>query len=275
MRDKKQEFPGDCKRKSRLPAGLRTSYHFCLTTALCRRLGQCTDRNVCSSWKNEVKAMGRDPKRRQQAAARKKARIAKRKKNRAHGGAPGWDHSVSRSEVRNAPIHTCLMTADLFKIGIGHVVIARKLPSGGIGAGIFMVDAHCLGVKGAFLALGSELRFDDSVRKMAENSAMRTIEPPYARKLIEQSVVYAESIGFQPDPDYDEAAVVFGDIDPNACTEEFTFGENGKPFYVSGPHDSPEKRAMILATLQAHCGEGNYDFQVTVGENPPPDSFGR
>ena len=221
-----------------------------------------------------MSAMGRDSRSRQQAAAKKNARREKRKRNRAHGGASGWDCGVSRSQVRNAPIHACLMTADLFKIGIGHVVIARQLPTGEMAMGHFMVDAQCLGVKAAILSVETGPGFDDVVRKLGDPHAMREIEPAYARKLIERSVGYAESIGFLPHDDYHDATAVFGDIDPDECAEEFTFGQNGKPFYVSGPRDSVAKRALILATLQAHCGEGNYDYLVIVGENPPPDFFG-
>jgi len=92
--------------------------------------------------------MGRDSRKRQQAAVKKKARREKRKAARLHGPATDWRWGVSRTAVRHAPIHACLMTANLFKIGIGHVVIARRLPAGEIVAGHFMVDAQCLGVKG-------------------------------------------------------------------------------------------------------------------------------
>jgi hypothetical protein len=219
--------------------------------------------------------MGRDPKKQQQAAAKKKVRREKRKVARAsaHEQAADWRWGASRSAVRQAPIHACLMTADLFKIGIGHVVIARRLPSGEIVGGWFMVDAQCLGVKGALLAVQSSAVFDDCVRKLGIPNATREIEPAYARKLIEHSVKYAQSIGFLPHENYHDATAVFGDINPDDCSEEFTFGRDGKPFYVSGPHDSVQKRALILATLQARCGDGNYDYLVFVGENPPPDFF--
>lgn len=218
--------------------------------------------------------MGRDSRKRQQAAVKKKARREKRKAARLHGPATVWRWGVSRTAVRHAPIHACLMTANLFKIGIGHVVIARRLPTGEIVAGHFMVDAQCLGVKGAIFSVQSEAVFDEVVRRLNEPEPLRAVEPAYARKLIERSVEYAHSIGFGPHEDYHDAATVLGDINPGDCAEEFTFGRDGKPFYVSGPRDSVEMRALILATLHARCGEGNYDFLVAVGENPPPDFYG-
>ena len=100
-----------------------------------------------------------------------------------------------------------------------------------------------------------------------------TSSPACARKLIEASVDYAGGLGFAPAVDYEEASVVFGDIDPGDCADTFTFGRDGKPFYVSGPYDSEEKRGRILAMLEARCGEGNYNYSVIVGDNPSPDSF--
>ena len=35
------------------------------------------------------------------------------------------------------------------------------------------------------------------------------------------------------------------------------FGRKGKPFYVSGPYDNPDK---IVAKLRETVGEGNFDY---------------
>ena len=34
----------------------------------------------------------------------------------------------------------------------------------------------------------------------------------------------------------------------------------GKPFYVSGPHDTPPQIKSILNTLEKKCGPGRYDY---------------
>ncbi|MBN1890419.1 MAG: hypothetical protein JW850_20670 [Thermoflexales bacterium] len=44
-----------------------------------------------------------------------------------------------------------------------------------------------------------------------------------------------------------------------------TFGKDGKPFYVSGPHDNPE---AIMRQLARITGEGNYNFLTRVEELP-------
>jgi hypothetical protein len=219
--------------------------------------------------------MGRDPRQRQKTAAKKKARREKRKAERGASSSPSDFYGTSRHQVRAAPIHACFMTAQLFEIGIGHVVIARRLPSGLIAVGFFMVDAYCLGVKGAGFEMASPITFERMKERMSQGGdpdvALKAVPPAYARKLIESSLAYASKLGLSPDPDYADAAVIFGDINPGECTEAFVFGKDGKPFYVSGPHDSEHFRAAVLASLRARCGEGNYDFLVNVDENLPPD----
>jgi hypothetical protein len=38
---------------------------------------------------------------------------------------------------------------------------------------------------------------------------------------------------------------------------ELTFGRDGKPVYISGPHDDGER---IIRKLRRGLGDGNYDF---------------
>ena len=49
-------------------------------------------------------------------------------------------------------------------------------------------------------------------------------------------------------------------------TETFPFGRDGKPFYVSGPNDSPTRIRRILDTLVKCVGEGGFDYLVHVDE---------
>src|SRR3954470_1751835 len=46
----------------------------------------------------------------------------------------------------------CMMSSTLFEIGIGHVIVARALPSGLLGCAYFLLDVFCLGVKDVFYA---------------------------------------------------------------------------------------------------------------------------
>lgn len=42
-----------------------------------------------------------------------------------------------------------------------------------------------------------------------------------------------------------------------ASSRALTLGRDGKPMYISGPHDDGEK---IIRKLRRHLGDGNYDF---------------
>lgn len=102
-----------------------------------------------------------------------------------------------------------------------------------------------------------------------KNSKVNAIHPSCARKLVESAVTWAESIGFSPHKDYKSAKKIFGDIDAATCPREFEFGKDGKPFYVSGPNDSPAFVRKVVNTLERRVGAGNYDY-LTLLE---PDTF--
>ena len=46
----------------------------------------------------------------------------------------------------------CMMSSTLFELGIGHVIVARALPSGLLGCAYFLLDVFCLGIKDVFYA---------------------------------------------------------------------------------------------------------------------------
>jgi hypothetical protein len=101
------------------------------------------------------------------------------------------------------------------------------------------------------------------------------IEPAYARKLVEDAVVYARDLGFEPHEDYRVARKVLQDIDATVCKEQFTFGKDGKPFFMSGPNDSQQRSRQIMETLERRCGPDGYHYMI--GLHPGlqvMDSFG-
>ena len=56
------------------------------------------------------------------------------------------------------------------------------------------------------------------------------------------------------------------------------FGHDGKPYFISGPHDSPSRCQQIIKTLERSCGQGNYHFlaQISPASVLPiedPESF--
>ena len=192
--------------------------------------------------------------------ARRKAVVAAKKK--ADPSARGLGERIRIAS--SCPIARCLLPAGLFETGIGHIIIARSLPSGLLGCGFFLIDPFCLGVKDAFY---SEIGHDELQSRIDAQSEFQTFadaNPSLARKLISDSVTYADELGLAPHKDYRLVDAIFGSIDANSCTETFTFGKNGKPFYVTGPLDTPTRKRIICATLQERFGTGGWDYLVDI-----------
>lgn len=154
------------------------------------------------------------------------------------------------------------ISANMFDLGQGYVVFTR-FRGGEAELGVFLVDVHCLGVKDAFYTRASENEYEQKVLdRILPSPTRKALAPSSARKLVEGAVAYAQNLGFAPDADYKLACQVFGGTDAAAATDTFTFGQNGKPFYVQGKFDSPEKCLRILKQLRTRCGDGNFDFLV-------------
>jgi hypothetical protein len=74
-------------------------------------------------------------------------------------------------------------------------------------------------------------------------------------------------LGLPPHADYRVAQLIFGTISAEACTENYVYGKDGKPWFVSGPFDTPERCREIRSTLEETCGPGGYHYIIGVGED--------
>lgn len=161
---------------------------------------------------------------------------------------------------------------NLFENGMGYVVVARFKGNGDAEVGVFLLDMYCLGVKSAFFTqLYAEEYEQDFLPRIYEHDGRTAITPPCARKLVEDAVAYARHLGFEPHPDYRKGARVFGGINPSTCTQQFTFGRDGKPLYVQGPDDSPAMVERVMGNLMRRCGEGGFHYVLAM-EGPGPGS---
>ena len=168
------------------------------------------------------------------------------------------------------PIYECLVPEELFEIGLGNVIVARKAPYGKIALSPFVVDVFCLGVKNAFFNVSDEDDYEEDIKvRLIESHSGQgfvNIHPSCARKLIEGAVAYAEELGFRPHSDYRNAKGIFGDIDPGACPENYIYGKGGKPFYLRGPNESPSMTKRIINQLHKKCGKDGYHYMVELDE---------
>jgi hypothetical protein len=210
--------------------------------------------------------MALDARKRQQKLARKaakrKAVVATKKSLGEVGGSVS--HGRQTMPTASAPIHECLVPDSLFDIGIGNVIVSRRMPNGFIGAAFFLVDVFCLGVKDAFYDVLSPAEYDHRVSGLQQET-FRAIQPACARKLVEGAETYARDLGFPPHPGYQRARQIFGDLDATACPTRYVFGRDGKPFFMSGPYDTPARSRSIIDTLTQRCGPEGFHYTVAVG----------
>jgi len=127
-----------------------------------------------------------------------------------------------------------------------------------VAASFFLLDVWCLGVKDAFFAVMTPQKFGDRKDELSRQQPFTDIDPSIARKLLHDAAIYAAGLGLAPSEDFAQAEAIFGDI-PMAM-ETFPFGKNGKPFFISGPHDSPTRIRRILDTLAKRAGPDGFDF---------------
>ncbi len=142
--------------------------------------------------------------------------------------------------------------------GMGEVVVGQQKASGAGGimtVGVFLVDAFCLGVKDAFMTRMPAANWESFLDRVFREGR-EPLAPACAKKLIEDAIAYARSFGLEPHPDYKRASHVLSGIDSTECRTTFTFGQEGKPLYIQGPHDSPEFVKRVMDALRKHTGQG-------------------
>jgi hypothetical protein len=106
---------------------------------------------------------------------------------------------------------------------------------------------------------------DEYTRRLTRWSISERLQPmPPAcfRKLVEGGVAYAHDLGFSPHEDYAVASQIFGEPESAVCPTRFEYGHGGKPFYISGPHETATQVRAIVEQLERRFGTGNFDYLV-------------
>jgi hypothetical protein len=207
--------------------------------------------------------MANNPRKRQKKMERRAAKRKEKKHLRVRDENAGLVQRLT--DAARYPILHCWISESLHSKGLGWVVLSRELSHGSVAVACFLVDRCCLGVKDAFAHILIRPAYDSKYpRKLRSEMALDDAGPAAARKLLEEAVAYARRIGFSPHPDYQKAILLFGDVDPQQSDATFEFGKDGKPFFISGPNDTPERCRQILAILTNTCGPGQFDYIVMV-----------
>lgn len=132
------------------------------------------------------------------------------------------------------PIYECKVLEHWEEIGISPVYVSRKLNNDLSVLMIYLVNFWCLGLKDTVLKFGISkkelIQFYNTVDDLV------TISYQDARSLILGSIDFARSIDIAPHSSWDGIPSSF--IEAHLAYEKkFSFGLEGKPYYVSGPND--------------------------------------
>jgi len=212
--------------------------------------------------------MAIDQKKRRKKLARKKSKRKTVVSSKKRDFSFGERISLKKAIVvaKNSPIKDCLIRKNIFSEGIGTAIVSREMPNSRLGVGVFLLDVWCLGVKNTYFSVLSEDEYTDRIKEISVHEILENIHPSCARKLIEQCINYSHGLGFKPHKDFKISRQLLIDIDPTVCPIQYTFGKDGKPFYISGPNENLNQSKKIINLLLQHCGEGNFEYLMSAFE---------
>jgi hypothetical protein len=169
---------------------------------------------------------------------------------------PGWSDGLT---VTGHPEWPDARTGDTGVSGLVSVLVARRARHDKVSACGWLVDAYCLGVKDT---VGPRTMDQADLAAFTRSFFAAYPGPPLpapldlAQHLVFGAVAYAGDLGFEPARGFETTT---GHLGPWAGPSAIQFGRDGRPVFVQGPHDDPNR---VLAKLDHAVGPGNYDFLV-------------
>jgi len=170
---------------------------------------------------------------------------------------PGWSQGL----IVNGRLPWPEVDDDTGEKGLVSVLVERQQRRGKVAVCGWLVDVWCLGVKNVIGPRSMDSRraaeFKDS---FFDAYRARPLEAPVelAQELVFGAVEYARSLGFAPARGF---AATTGHLGAWAGLSAITFGRDGKPSFVQGPHDDA---AAVLQTLERSVGRDNFEFLVVA-----------
>jgi hypothetical protein len=205
--------------------------------------------------------------REQKKLAKQKAKHNARRKQLARQSSS--DPMIRLKSADRWPIVAAMVPENLWEMGLGQLVFARRMPDGDIACAGFLVDVFCLGVKNAFWQIVTGAQYDELVERVEQSGRLIKESPEYFSKLVHCAADYAQALGFPPHRDFRHARLLLAGIDPSQCHDEFEFGKDGVPLYVRGPNESMTKAESIAARVRA--AGGHFVFMMS-DESDFPES---
>jgi hypothetical protein len=138
------------------------------------------------------------------------------------------------SECCKFPIYECKVLKNWEEVGISPVYVSRELTKDSYVFASYLVDFWCLGVKDTTLKFG--ISKADLKHIYKKNDDLETVSYQDARSLILGAIDFAKAIDIAPHSSWNGIPSSF--IEAHLAYEKkFTFGQEGKPYYFSGPYD--------------------------------------
>ena len=212
--------------------------------------------------------MPRDPQKYQKALMKKRSK--QKAATKAHAGQRASAVSSARSIIANArayPFLECLISSKWKKddMGLIEVLVARQQPDGNVCFGLYLIDKYCLGLKNTLSQANVPLNVyrKELVDKLYHGTKPEKCSPELAHQMIYAAIEYAQQFGFQPESDFALTQHILAPRGELAETHQLTFGKDGKPFFIAGPHDNV---ARVLKQLEKTAGPGNFDYLTMIGD---------
>jgi hypothetical protein len=145
--------------------------------------------------------------------------------------------------------------------GLPSVAVVREHSDNEVSGCGYLVDTYCQGVKNAVPPRMMDRR--DLTAFLADFFSAYGGEPlpapiELAQNLVLGAVEYAETLGFDPKPDFYLAKPHLGAWQPPS---RIRFGLHGKPYFQQGPYDNATR---VMRTLDRSVGRGNYRFSAVI-----------
>lgn len=167
-------------------------------------------------------------------------------------------------EARAFPILECWISDD-WQAGSGlvQIILTREQPNEKICCAVYLVDKFCLGLKNTFARINlSRERFQSEIYdKVYAEQVGTECSRELAHQMIYASIDYAAQFGFQPHRDFALTQYMLEPCGELEETYKLTFGQDGKPLFIAGPHDDVKK---IIKQLEETAGTGNYDYVAPI-----------
>jgi hypothetical protein len=147
--------------------------------------------------------------------------------------------------------------------GVALVLVANPDGYDRVALCSYLVDTWCLGVKNAMGPKRMRRRELRSFRRLCYapwQSHGIAIPLELAQHLVLGAVEFARRLGFEPHRDFQRARSALRSW---AGPSAITFGLYGKPHYINGPYEDPQR---TLATLERRVGRGGFHYTVSLGE---------